>query len=224
MRGITLDVRAGEIVAIAGVAGNGQRELAETITGMRAPTQGTVRVAGKEVSGPAIHAGRSNAGVAFVPEDRLGTGAAPGLSIASNLVLRSYRDRSVSRGPLLLLDRIRRRAIDLIARYRISAPGPNAAVRVLSGGNLQKVVIAREFSGSPRVVVAASSDAGPRRRSHRDCAHVPPRGRRWRRGCTRLLRGPRGDPRARRPDRGDLRGARSSASCPAKARASRRSG
>jgi general nucleoside transport system ATP-binding protein len=159
VRGVTLGVRAGEIVAIAGVAGNGQRELAETITGLRPPTQGTVRVDGKEVRSGDPRAAL-DAGVAFVPEDRLATGSAPGLSIASNLVLRSYRDRSVSRGPLLLLERIRKRAVDLIDRYRISAPGPSAPVRVLSGGNLQKVVIAREFSGSPRVVVAASPTQG----------------------------------------------------------------
>jgi general nucleoside transport system ATP-binding protein len=159
VRGVTLDVRAGEIVAIAGVAGNGQRELAEAITGLRPPTQGTVRVDGKEVRRGDPRAAL-DAGIAFVPEDRLATGAAPGLSIASNLVLRSYRHPSVSRGPLLLLDRIRKRAVELIDRYRISAPGPSAPARVLSGGNLQKVVIAREFSGSPRVVVAASPTQG----------------------------------------------------------------
>ncbi len=75
-------------------------------------------------------------------------------------MLRSYREPSVSRGPLLLLDRIRERAVELIDRYRIAAPGPDAPARVLSGGNLQKVVIAREFSGSPRVVVAASPTQG----------------------------------------------------------------
>ena len=159
VRGVTLEVRAGEIVCIAGVAGNGQRELAETITGLRPPARGRVRVDGREVRRGDPRAAL-DAGIAFVPEDRLGTAAAPGLSIASNLVLRSYRDPSVSRGPLLLLDRIRKRAIDLIARYRIAAPGPQAPVRVLSGGNLQKVVIAREFSGSPRVVVAASPTQG----------------------------------------------------------------
>jgi simple sugar transport system ATP-binding protein len=159
VRGVTLEVRGGEIVAIAGVAGNGQRELAETVTGLLPPTQGSVRVDGKAVRSGDPRAAL-DAGIAFVPEDRLRTGSAPGLSIASNLVLRSYRDSSVSRGPLLLLDRIRKRAVDLIDRYRISAPGPSAPVRVLSGGNLQKVVIAREFSGSPRVVVAASPTQG----------------------------------------------------------------
>ena len=79
---------------------------------------------------------------------------------AAPVVIRSYRERSLGRGPLLVLDRIRERAVALIERYNISAPGPSAQVRVLSGGNLQKVVIAREFSGDPRVVVAASPTQG----------------------------------------------------------------
>jgi simple sugar transport system ATP-binding protein len=95
-----------------------------------------------------------------VPEDRLGTGVAPSLSIASNLVLKAYRERHVSRGPLLRLRAIRDRALELITHYRIAAPGPDAAARQLSGGNLQKVVLAREFSGEPRVLIAAAPTRG----------------------------------------------------------------
>src|SRR5262249_56355333 len=84
----------------------------------------------------------------------------PGLSIASNLILRGYRSRSLSRGPMLLFDRIRERAVRLIETYRIHAPGPSTPARVLSGGNLQKVVLARELSGEPRVIVAASPTQG----------------------------------------------------------------
>jgi simple sugar transport system ATP-binding protein len=159
VRGVTLSVRSGEIVAVAGVSGNGQRELAETIAGLRRASNGSVSVAGKRVRGGDPRAALE-AGIAFVPEDRLATGAAPGLSVASNLVLRSYREPPVSRGPLLMLAQIRARAVELIRRYRIATPGPSAPARVLSGGNLQKVVIAREFSGSPRVVVAASPTQG----------------------------------------------------------------
>jgi simple sugar transport system ATP-binding protein len=159
VRGVSLVVRGGEIVAVAGVSGNGQRELGEAIAGLRAPARGTIKVGGKPVASGDPRAAL-NVGVAFVPEDRMTTGAAPGLSIASNLVLRSYREPSLGRGPLLMLDRIRQRAVALIKRYSIAAPGPSAQVRVLSGGNLQKVVIAREFSGEPRVVVAASPTQG----------------------------------------------------------------
>jgi general nucleoside transport system ATP-binding protein len=159
LKGVSLSVRAGEIVAVAGVAGNGQRELAETIAGIRPPTGGTLRIGDRALRGGDPRAA-IRAGIAYVPEDRLGTGLAPSLSIASNLVLKSYRDPSVSRGPLLRLRRIRERAVELIRRYRIAAPGPTAQTRLLSGGNLQKVVLAREFSGRPRLLVAASPTRG----------------------------------------------------------------
>jgi general nucleoside transport system ATP-binding protein len=159
VRGASLVVRGGEIVAVAGVAGNGQRELAETVAGMRRATRGEIHV-----SGQAIRAGDPRsaiaAGVAYVPEDRLGTGVAPSLSIASNLALKGYRERSSSHGPLLRLGRIRERAVELIERYSISASGPGAPARLLSGGNLQKVVLAREFSGKPRLLIAASPTRG----------------------------------------------------------------
>ena len=159
VRGASLVVRGGEIVAVAGVAGNGQRELAETVAGMRRATRGEILVCGK-----AIRAGDPRsaiaAGVAYVPEDRLGTGVAPSLSIASNLALKGYRERGSSHGPLLRIGRIRERAVELIHRYSIAAPGPGAPARLLSGGNLQKVVLAREFSGKPRLLIAASPTRG----------------------------------------------------------------
>lgn len=158
VRGATLEVCGGEIVAIAGVAGNGQRELAETIAGIRSPIDGSLSVDGRRLRGDPRAA--IAAGVAYVPEDRLGTGVAPSLSIASNLVLRSYRKAPASRGPLLRLRGIRERAIELIRQYAIATPGPAAPARLLSGGNLQKVVLAREFSGRPKLLVAASPTRG----------------------------------------------------------------
>jgi simple sugar transport system ATP-binding protein len=158
LRGVSLDVRAGEIVAIAGVAGNGQRELAETIAGIRPQTAGTITVQGRRLRGDPRAA--MAAGVAHVPEDRLGTGVAPNLSIASNLVLRSYRQPYASWGPVLRLRGIRDRAVGLIRRYSIAAPGPAVPARQLSGGNLQKVVLAREFSSLPRLLVVASPTRG----------------------------------------------------------------
>ncbi|MHB8641421.1 MAG: ABC transporter ATP-binding protein [Gaiellaceae bacterium] len=159
LRGVSLSVRAGEVVAIAGVAGNGQRELAETVTGMRAPTGGTITVEGKPLRGgdprEAIRAG-----VAHVPEDRLHTGVAPSLSIASNVILKSYRGRSVVKTPLLRLRTIRDYAAQLIKRYDVRGGGPELPARRLSGGNLQKVVIGREFEGKPRVLVIASPTRG----------------------------------------------------------------
>jgi simple sugar transport system ATP-binding protein len=159
LRGVSLTVCAGEVVAIAGVAGNGQRELAETITGMRPATRGTITVDGVVLrGGDAREAIR--AAVAHVPEDRLHTGVAPSLSIASNVVLKSYRGRSVVKGPLLRLRTIRDYAAELIKRYDVRGGGPDLPARRLSGGNLQKVVLAREFEGKPRVLVIASPTRG----------------------------------------------------------------
>jgi simple sugar transport system ATP-binding protein len=159
VRNVSLTVRRGEIVALAGVAGNGQRELAEAIAGMRLPTGGAIRVAGRTLKGGDARES-IGAGIAYVPEDRLGTGLAPGLSIADNVVLKSYRKPPASRGPLLLLRKIRELAETLMQRYDVRASGPDVPARQLSGGNLQKVVLAREFSGDPVVLVAASPTRG----------------------------------------------------------------
>ncbi|HWQ23030.1 MAG TPA: ABC transporter ATP-binding protein [Gaiellaceae bacterium] len=159
VRDVSLAVRAGEIVGVAGVAGNGQRELAEAVYGIRDLVAGVVRVEGK-----ALRAGDPRsaiaAGVAHVPEDRLGTGLAPGLSIAANVALKRYRAAPVSSGPLLRLRRMRELAEALVRRYDVKAPGVDTPVRNLSGGNLQKLVLGREFDGEPRVLVAAQPTRG----------------------------------------------------------------
>jgi simple sugar transport system ATP-binding protein len=159
LRGIDLTLCAGEILAIAGVAGTGQRELAETITGMRTPSRGEIVVGGRRLRGGDARAA-IRAGVAHVPEDRLHTGVAPSLPISSNVVLKSYRGGGVTHGPLLRLRAIRRYAAELIHRYDVRGGGPEVPARQLSGGNLQKVVLAREFEGSPRVLVVASPTRG----------------------------------------------------------------
>ena len=159
VRGVTLQVGSGEIVAIAGVAGNGQRELAETVTGMRPLARGALTVAGRALRGGDPRAA-IRAGVGHVPEDRLHTGVAPSLSLASNVVLKAYREAHVRRGPLLRLGAIRERAERLIHRYDVKTAGPQVPARQLSGGNLQKVVLGREFLGEPLVLVAASPTRG----------------------------------------------------------------
>jgi simple sugar transport system ATP-binding protein len=154
---IGLEVREGEVVAIAGVAGNGQRELAEAIAGLRHRTRGSVRVGGRAVrNGDPRSAFR--AGLGYVPEDRLGTGVAPNLPIAMNIELKSYREASL--GPFLRLGRMRERAEEAIRTYDIKAPGPDAEADTLSGGNIQKVVLAREFAGNLKALIAASPTRG----------------------------------------------------------------
>ena len=159
VKGVSLSVREGEILGIAGVAGNGQRELAEGITGMRPVRTGTVVAGGRPLASGDPRAAIA-AGISHVPEDRLHTGVAPSLSVASNVVLKSYRRGGVTRGPFLRLGAIRDRALELISRYDVQAPGPGTPVRQLSGGNLQKVVLGREFSAEPRVLVASSPTRG----------------------------------------------------------------
>jgi ABC-type uncharacterized transport system ATPase subunit len=156
---VSFAIRGGEILGVAGVAGNGQRELAEALTGLRPAKAGTIRVEGKPFATGDPRAA-IKVGVAHVPEDRLHTGVAPSLSISSNVVLKSYRSGENSVGPFLRFRRIRDWAIDLIRRYDVKAPGPAAPARQLSGGNLQKVVLAREFESRPRVLVIAAPTRG----------------------------------------------------------------
>src|SRR5207253_9301667 len=133
--------------------------LAGAITGVSHSAGGVVRV-GERVLRRGDPRDAIESGIAHVPEDRLGTGVAPSLSIASNVVLKSYRSRDFSRGPVLLGRRVVKRANQLIKRYDIKAPAPTLPPRQLSGGNLQKVVLGREFTGSPRVLVAAAPTRG----------------------------------------------------------------
>jgi simple sugar transport system ATP-binding protein len=153
LHGIDLEIRAGEIVGIAGVAGNGQLQLAEVLAGLQRPDAGKVTVNGTDVTGKGPHAARK-AGLAYVPEDRLGTGLASGLSIADNLMLTSDTgflfDRSGSR----------KKAAAAIGEYRVKASGPEEVVRRLSGGNVQKILLARELGSQASVFVVASPARG----------------------------------------------------------------
>jgi simple sugar transport system ATP-binding protein len=156
---VTFSIQEGEIVGVAGVAGNGQRELADALSGMRGVQSGSVAVGGRR-----LHGGDPReaimAGIAHVPEDRLGTGLAPSLSVTSNAVMKTYRRRSLSHGPLLALRRMRDAAVRIIRRYDVKTPGPETPVRNLSGGNLQKLVLGREFEDDPLVLVVAQPTRG----------------------------------------------------------------
>jgi simple sugar transport system ATP-binding protein len=159
VREASFAIREGEIVGVAGVAGNGQRELAEALTGLRRAVRGTVRVGGAalQTGDPRAAIG---AGIAHVPEDRLGTGLAPSLSVTSNAVIKRYRGAPLSRGPFLALGRMRDAALAIIHRYDVKTPGPSTPARHLSGGNLQKLVLGREFDHEPRVLVVAQPTRG----------------------------------------------------------------
>jgi simple sugar transport system ATP-binding protein len=154
--GVSLDVHAGEIVGVAGVAGNGQRELAEVISGERPRTAGTITIAGRPQRGTPWEA--IDAGLGYVPQDRLGVGVAPGLTIADNLQLKSYREDG--HGPILHSRRATENATELIKRFDIVARGPKTLARELSGGNVQRLLLARELSGHAKILVAASPTMG----------------------------------------------------------------
>lgn len=153
---VSMQVRAGEILGVAGVAGNGQRELAEVIAGERPRTAGTIRIAGRPQAGTPWEA--IEAGLGYVPEERIGIGIAPGLTIADNLILKSYREDG--HGPILHTKQVFKNAADLIERFDIVARGPKTLARELSGGNIQRLLLARELSGHPKILLAASPTRG----------------------------------------------------------------
>ena len=157
--GLDLDVHAGELVGVAGVAGNGQRELADTIAGIRPAAAGSIAVGDEDVTHARVRA-RSRLGLAYVPEDRLAMGVAAGLSLEENLVLRSFRSRELGRGPFLSQRRVRRRAQTMTERFDIRGVRPGLPVRALSGGNLQRAILGRELTGTPSIVVAAAPTRG----------------------------------------------------------------
>ena len=158
LRGASLEVRSGEIVGIAAVAGNGQSELAQAITGLRTCT-GRVTIDGRDVAARPARESIA-AGVAHVPEDRSGVGSAPNLSLVDNLILRAFRRPPLARGPLLDDRAARDMAEGLRQAYAISAPTIDAPVRILSGGNLQRLILAREIDSAPKILVAVQPTRG----------------------------------------------------------------
>ena len=158
LRGVSLEVRSGEILGIAGVAGNGQSELAEVITGMR-PCEGSILINGEDVSNqPPIVAIRQ--GVSHVPEDRNHVGSAPNMTITENTIMKSYRQEPIGNGWSINFTTARERARALKKQYDILAPSVRVMARKLSGGNLQKVILAREISANPRLMVAVQPTRG----------------------------------------------------------------
>jgi ABC-type uncharacterized transport system ATPase subunit len=159
LRSISFQVRAGEILGIAGVAGNGQPELAEVITGLRKCSAGRVLVRGQAISNQPARTAIEE-GVGHIPEDRREVGTAPNLSITNNLILKSYRRPPIAKGPSIDQHKAEKHAIDLKAQYEIAAPSVGTAVRFLSGGNLQRVILAREISEGPGLMIAMQPTRG----------------------------------------------------------------
>ena len=159
LRGLSANVCAGEIVGIAGVAGNGQIELSQVIAGLRKCTQGEVLLNGDRVSNRDPRYGIEH-GMSYVPEDRTHVGSAPNLSVTDNVIMKNYRKPPISKGSLLDMNAATKFAKELKVAYDIIVPTVNTPVRLLSGGNLQRVILAREISGKPNFMVAVQPTRG----------------------------------------------------------------
>jgi ABC-type uncharacterized transport system ATPase subunit len=158
-RGVSFELREGEIVGLAGVDGNGQRELVEALTGLRRPRSGRIVFAGRDLTGRGAKA-FLDAGVGHIPEDRQREGLVLSFTLAENLALRDYRRPPDSRFGWLRPRMLLRRARTLLAEFDVRGGTPTTAASSLSGGNQQKVVVAREVSRDPRLLVAAQPTRG----------------------------------------------------------------
>ncbi len=159
VRGVSFEVRSGELVGIAGVAGNGQREFAEAIAGLRPPSSGSITLNGTELAGHGPAAIRS-AGLGYVPEERMRDGVVADFSVGENLLLVDYASRAFCRFGFLRTRAIRRHCDALVAAFNVKTPNLETPVRSLSGGNIQKLIMARELSGQPDVLLVAQPTRG----------------------------------------------------------------
>jgi simple sugar transport system ATP-binding protein len=150
--GLSFRLRQNEILGVAGIAGNGQRELCEALVGLRALTAGSVRMGGANLTNASPRR-FIDAGVHYIPADRGGVGMVPGMDIRSNAILRKYWSKPIASGAFIDWKRSEKLSKNIIRDFNISAPSPRALVRNLSGGNLQKLLMGRELSDSPKVVI-----------------------------------------------------------------------
>ncbi|MGA9532958.1 MAG: ABC transporter ATP-binding protein [Anaerolineales bacterium] len=159
VRGASFQVRAGEIFGLAGVSGNGQRQLAEAIAGLIKPVQGSVLLDGTEITG--LHPAQViSHGLAYIPEERMRDGVIKQLSVEENLMLDDHGQAPFARGIMMDFDAIADHCRDLIRDFDIKTPSIHTPLRNLSGGNIQKLILARELSRKPSVLIAAQPTRG----------------------------------------------------------------
>ena len=159
LRNLDLVVRENEIVGMAGISGNGQKELSEVLFGMRSPVDGFIQISSKSLKfGNPAAAIKSNMG--RIPEDRMDTGLLMDLSVEENLILENHSSAEFHTFGLMKSKRIQRFSEDLITRYSIKTAGRDAAAKSLSGGNLQKLMLARELAGKPVLIIASQPTRG----------------------------------------------------------------
>jgi ABC-type uncharacterized transport system ATPase subunit len=156
---LSLDVRKGEILGIAGVSGNGQREMAETIAGLREAKSGTIKIQGEDVTN-ALPLKIRQAGLAYVPEERMREGAIAEFTVWENLLLIDYSSSEYLKAGLFDFGAIKDHANELVESFDVRTPSIETSCGSLSGGNIQKVIMARELSSSPVVLLASQPTRG----------------------------------------------------------------
>jgi len=159
LKGVDLDVCGGEILGLAGVSGNGQKELAEVVAGIRSATKGRVTFDGTDVTGqpPAQLLER---GLSYIPEERMIDGVVRDFSVEENLILKDHHRKPYSKGLFMDFKRIASETEQLIKDFDIRTPSRNTLLKSLSGGNIQKTILARELSRSPAIAIAAQPTRG----------------------------------------------------------------
>jgi general nucleoside transport system ATP-binding protein len=159
LRGVSLNIHAGEILGLAGVSGNGQRELAEAIVGLRQARQGSIKLKGHEIKHQSVNH-RIRSGIAFIPEERMVHGAIRDFSVEENLILLDHGHVPYSHATFLDFQAIKREATRVVNSYNVKTPGLDTPVKNLSGGNIQKLILARELSRKPVVLIAGQPTRG----------------------------------------------------------------
>jgi ABC-type uncharacterized transport system ATPase subunit len=157
---LSLDLRQGEVLGVTGVDGNGQRELGEVIAGLRPLDGGRIVVHGRDIGSLGVKARKNEAGIGFVPEDRQSTGLVLDYPVATNFILRDYDRPPASRRGILDFAYMAKNAINLVRRYDVRLRSPQQPARFLSGGNQQKVILAREIEARPRILVIMQACKG----------------------------------------------------------------
>jgi len=159
LRGIDLEIHAGEIVGLAGVSGNGQRELAECLAGLRKITGGTLTIDGQDMTRATPRA-RMDAGQAYIPEERMRDGAIRDFSVQENVFLHEHASPKYTHGIFMDFRKMSAHASDLVKKFAVKTPRLDTPIKTLSGGNIQKLIMARELSRRPKVLIAAQPTRG----------------------------------------------------------------
>ncbi len=159
LRGVSFELQAGEILGLAGVSGNGQRELAQALAGLRPVVEGRQLLSGQDVTNKSPEA-HILAGQAYIPEERMREGVIKDFSVAENLILEDHGRSPFSRGSFMNFRVIARQTARLVNEYKVKTPSVDTPIKNLSGGNIQKLILARELSRNPKVLIAAQPTRG----------------------------------------------------------------